>query len=361
MSDKQIDELFRKVVQHDAEEQSRILIEQRSEKPDIPELYKARFEQMLDRELPMQSERKERFVLSRTAKRIIAAAAASVIVMFGLIMTSEAARSRVTQWIVSFLPGYAEIGLEGIEDLPPSDTVIYQLTYIPDGYRLVSETHVAGQRLLYQKSEEELIDFEVLSSTGVSQLDTEKAIKTEYTTILGETGLLIVYDDWTALTWSNEMYLFIVEGTVSEEEIIKIANSMTTASDYPYVKPEDRLEHEEEIEVPIYMPGFVPDGFEMREEQFGEDQKLTYLRGKDTILFCVCPEDADLQIDTEQADKVETVTVRGTQALLLISGDRTALTWTEEQKQFLIEGNLTKEEALQMADSICIGIYIVKN
>ena len=129
---------------------------------------------------------------------------------------------------------------------------------------------------------------------------------------------------------------------------------------YPLVEKYNK-EHEEKIEVPIYMPGFVPDGFEMRQEQFGEDQKLTYLRGKDTILFCVCPEDADLQIDTEQADKVETVTVRGTQALLLISGDRTALTWTEEQKQFLIEGNLTKEEALQMADSICIGIYIVKN
>ena len=73
MSKKQIDALFRKIVQNDAEEESRKLVEQRSENPGkaVPELSRARLEKMLDRELadsPSKKEKEHRIGLSKTAK-----------------------------------------------------------------------------------------------------------------------------------------------------------------------------------------------------------------------------------------------------------------------------------------------------
>ena len=126
MSEKQIDALFRKIVQNDAEEESRKLVEQRKENPRdaVPELSRARFEKMLDRELSDSASKKEkerRIGLSKTAKRIIAAAAACFVVMFGLMMSSEAVRGRITQFFVTLTHGNAKIELDNTDELPPSE------------------------------------------------------------------------------------------------------------------------------------------------------------------------------------------------------------------------------------------------
>ena len=239
MSEKKIDALFRTLVQNDAEEESRKLEKQRPEADAASELSRARFEKMLDEtlsEAPAKKAKKDRRPwLSKTAKRIIVAAAACIVIMFGLMMTSEAVRDRVTQFIVELFGGYAEVKLDNIEELPPSDKVIYALTYVPEGYVLTQEEHVIGQQQRYQKSDEELFDFNVYTATAVSQLSTDDAIKVEHITMHGEEGLLLVYEGWTTVMWSNEQYLFSVTGTLSEEEALKIANGVTVADSYPVV------------------------------------------------------------------------------------------------------------------------------
>ena len=376
MSEKQIDALFRRIVQNDAEEESKKLTEQRSEHPGdaVPELSRARFEKMLDRELSDENAHKSKKDrkpwLSKTAKRIIAAAAVFVFVTFGLMMTSEAVRGRITQFIVSLFPGYAEIGLDNTDELPPSEKVVYGLTYVPDGYRLVSEAHVIGQQLRYCRGEEELFNIEIFSDGGVSYLDTENAIKTEHLTMHGEDALLIVYEDWATVTWSNEQYVFIVGGTLSEEEILKIAEGVTVAEDYPEADPEDPEEPAgTENVVPDDSPttledcydlGYLPEGFEQTYWRRNPSQLFRYQRENEQLAFLVMPNAEAETPDTENAVRVEQITVNGNAGLLIVRHDRITVTWSNETDTFLLEGNISEEELLKIADSIFFGTVIIR-
>lgn len=237
MLKKQIDELFRDVVLRYAEDQSKILIEQRPENPkdSVPELSYRRLEKMLERELSdetqhsKETKQKEKYQfrgISRVAQKVIVAIAAFIVIMFTTMMSSEAVRARITAFLVSITPQYAEVGLDNIQELEPEKPVLYELGYVPNGFILYFEQFEAGQDLSYQKSEDQYLMFHVLPKTGVAQLDTENAEEIKYVPINGETGLLIIEKDWTTITWSNENYIFILEGTINEDEILKIAESV---------------------------------------------------------------------------------------------------------------------------------------
>ena len=373
MSEKQIDALFRKIVQNDAEEESRKLMEQRSENPGdaVPELSRARFERMLDLELSDSASKKEKkhhIGLSKTAKRIIVAAAACFVVMFGLMMSSEAVRGRITQFFVTLTHGNAQVELDNIDELPPSEEVIYGLTYVPEGYVLISETHGFGQRLIYKKSEEELFDFEVHTAGAVMQLDTESAIKVEHITMHGEEAILFVYDGYTQITWSNEQNLFCIGGTLSEEEVLKIANGVTVVDKYPTVDPEnmeevggtevDGFDFQPIIWEDCYDLGYLPDGFERTYARKQPTQLFQYQREHDFLDFFVQSNAEAGKPDTGNADRVEQITINGYAGLLIVRRDRITVTWSNETDTFLVEGNISEEEMLKIANSVFIGTVI---
>lgn len=373
MSEKQIDALFRKIVQNDAEEESRKLVEQRSENPGnaVPELSRARLEKMLDRELadsPSKKEKEHRIGLSKTAKRIIVAAAACFVVMFGLMMSSEAVRGRITQFFVTLTHGNAQVELDNIDELPPAEEVIYGLTYVPEGYVLISETHGFGQRLTYKKSEDELFHFEVNTANAISVYDTESAIKVEHITMHGEEALLIVHEDLATITWSNEQYLFCVDGTLSEEEVLKIATGVTVVDKYPTVDPEnmeevggtevDGFDFQPIIWEDCYDLGYLPDGFERTYARKEPTQLFQYQREHDFLDFFVQPNAEAEKPDTGNADRVEQITINGYAGLLIVRRDRITVTWSNETDTFLVEGNIGEEEMLKIANSVFIGTVI---
>lgn len=237
MLKKRIDKLFRDVVLHYAEDQSKILIEQRPENPkdSVPELSYRRLEKMLERELgdetqhskEMKQKEKHQFRgVSRIVQKVIVAVAAFIVIMFTTMMSSEAVRARITAFLVSITPQYAEIGLENYEELDPQKPVLYELGYVPDGFLLLSEESTVGQTIRYQKNEDQILVLHVTSSTSVSQIDTENAVEIKYVAIKDETGLMVIEKDWITLTWSNESTVFVLGGTISEGEIITIAENV---------------------------------------------------------------------------------------------------------------------------------------
>ena len=247
MSEKRMDAWFREIVRNDAENESQKLSEQRSDSPGdaASELSRARFEAMLDRELSDGSSRKEktgkRLRISKTAKRILVAAAACVAILFGLMMSSEAVRTRITRFFVSLPNGQAEITMDNNLEPPPSERVIYRLSYVPEGYRLVREEHENGQWMTYQKSETERFDFAVSTGIGITIRKNEDARKAdEAVDIHGVQGSLFVYSDFSAIMWSpgSGWNACLISGTLSEEEILKTANGVTVAESYPAVDPE---------------------------------------------------------------------------------------------------------------------------
>lgn len=237
MLKKRIDKLFRDVVLRYAEDQSKILIEQRPENPkdSVPELSYRRLEKMLERELgdetqhsreTKQKENHQFKGISRVAQKVIVAVAAFIVIMFTTMMSSEAVRARITAFLVSITPQYAEVGLDNIQELEPESQVFYELGYVPDGFMLYSEEDEIGQDLTYQKGEEQYFIFHVLPKTGVAQLDTENAEEIKYVLVNEEIGLLIIEKDWTTITWSNDTHVFILAGTLYEDEITKIAENV---------------------------------------------------------------------------------------------------------------------------------------
>jgi hypothetical protein len=237
MLKKRIDKLFRDVVLRYAEDQSKILIEQRPENPkdSVPELSYRRLEKMLERELGDEAqhskETKQKMHhqyrgVSRVVQKVIVAVAAFIVIMFTTMMSSEAVRARITAFLVSITPQYAEIGLENYEELDPQKPVLYELGYVPDGFILLSEELTVGQTIRYQKNEDQILVLHVTSSTSVSQIDTENAVEIKYVAIKDETGLMVIEKDWITLTWSNESTVFVLGGTISEEEIITIAENV---------------------------------------------------------------------------------------------------------------------------------------
>lgn len=237
MLKKRIDKLFRDVVLRYAEDQSKILIEQRPENPkdSVPELSYRRLEKMLERELgdeTQQSKETKQKVhhqyrgVSRVVQKVIVAVAAFIVIMFTTMMSSEAVRARITAFLVSITPQYAEVGLDNIQELEPESQVFYELGYVPDGFMLYSEENEIGQDLTYQKGEEQYFIFHVLPKTGVAQLDTENAEEIKYVPVNEEIGLLIIEKGWTTITWSNDTHVFILAGTLYEDEITKIAENV---------------------------------------------------------------------------------------------------------------------------------------
>lgn len=237
MLKKQIDKLFRDVVLRYAEDQSKILIEQRPENPkdSVPELSYRRLEKMLERELgdeTQQSKETKQKVhhqyrgVSRVVQKVIVAVAAFIVIMFTTMMSSEAVRARITAFLVSITPQYAEVRLDNIQELEPESQVFYELCYVPDGFILYSEENEIGQDLSYKKGEDQYLMFHVLPEAGAAQLDTENAEEIKYVSINDETALIIIQSEWTTITWSNDNYIFILEGTLNEDEIIKIAESV---------------------------------------------------------------------------------------------------------------------------------------
>lgn len=241
MSEKRMDELFRRIVQNDAENESQKLTKRRSENPNdaVSELSRARFEAMLDRELNDGSAKKEkahRFRLSKTAKRIIAAAAACLIVMFGLMVSTEAGMSRIRQIYYQLTNGHAEITLDNTNEPPSTDRIIYRLNYVPEGYRLVKEDYEIRQRLTYRKSETEKFDFAVSTGMTVTIQETNGAQKHDPDIYVnGCPGAIFVYSDFSAIVWSSKYGwdTCMICGTLPEEELLKIANGVTFAEAVP--------------------------------------------------------------------------------------------------------------------------------
>ena len=237
MLKKRIDKLFRDVVLRYAEDQSKILIEQRSENPkdSVPELSYRRLEKMLERELGDETQHSKETKqkvhhqfrgVSHVVQKVIVAVAAFIVIMFTTMMSSEAVRAPITAFLVSITPQYAEIGLESYEELDPQKPVLYELGYVPDGFVLLSEESTIGQTIRYQKNEDQMLVLHVTSSTSVSQIDTENAVEIKYISIKDETGLMVIEKDWITLTWSNESTVFVLGGTISEGEIITIAENV---------------------------------------------------------------------------------------------------------------------------------------
>ncbi len=108
-------------------------------------------------------------------------------------------------------------------DIPNGWTGVFYPAYIPDGFTLVDGRF---QEAEYQNANQDSLSFsEYEYGTRVS-LDTEDAAVST-TNVNGAEATLIEKAGWSAVVWSANNRLFVVEMAGSAEEVMKIAQSVT--------------------------------------------------------------------------------------------------------------------------------------
>ncbi|MEY8367030.1 DUF4367 domain-containing protein [Anaerovoracaceae bacterium 41-7] len=153
--------------------------------------------------------------------------AAILILMMGLFITSV---TGVSERIFNYFAEKGSVSTE-IKPLEQPDTTgelpNFELTYLPEGYILSSEDYEeTGNSKLYVPDENQYIYMtEQLSSTYAAGVDNE--------TMQGETTRVSIYqaqvyydDNMSYIVWQVGDYTLDVIGTVSKDEIRKIAESV---------------------------------------------------------------------------------------------------------------------------------------
>lgn len=101
-------------------------------------------------------------------------------------------------------------------------------TWVPEGYTLVEmDEWMEGMwASRYEKETGEYFIYDRLSVNGVIDVDTENADKTEIITVNGAECFLTVKGEIAGLVWFDTRYSYIVMGSLTEEEVIKIVENL---------------------------------------------------------------------------------------------------------------------------------------
>ena len=105
-----------------------------------------------------------------------------------------------------------------------------------------------------------------------------------------------------------------------------------------------------------YMPTYVPEGYETGEYYFDSDTKLiTFIHSQDenqNIYYSEYTGSSTIALDTENADKVEPVDIRGNEGMVVLKGDRVTIIWAIDDKMFTLFGYADQEIMLKIAESV---------
>ena len=112
----------------------------------------------------------------------------------------------------------------------------------------------------------------------------------------------------------------------------------------------------EALEVPAsgYLPGYIPDGYELADSQVRESfTHFIYKNAADeTLVFGVFSSGTNLAVDSENASRNEPIEINGNPGTLIVKEPMAAVIWQMDGKLFLVQGSLTAEEAVKMAESV---------
>jgi hypothetical protein len=159
-----------------------------------------------------------------------------VLFMFTTAMvTASAFRTKVLNFIINMEEKYTSFRLKGDQTPSGEDqlkiewTNSYAPTYVPEGYE-VSNDYFSDtlKKLIFstKQNENSYILYAEYSSSNSLAVDTEQASLVETVKINDTTGTAVTKGSLISIIWEMDSHMFVVEGTVGTEELIKIAESI---------------------------------------------------------------------------------------------------------------------------------------
>lgn len=209
-----------------------LLKELQGERIRLSEFEEKRLRRLIARTLTRIRLKRARSIAIAVSRRVAVIIAAILLVGITLMATVKAVRDKVVELLFHFTEEYVEAEMEPAEtDALPEELSDYVLGYLPEGFKLESSALDDHKNVFfYQNGEGQYIRYVIYFDKGVSNFDTEQADRTEELTIAGNKALLFEKEKLITLIWAQDQYYFVLGANISEEEIVRMAESVQKES-----------------------------------------------------------------------------------------------------------------------------------
>lgn len=227
--------LLRLVMHNVAEREGRKFLEENRAMgpPETPsEATLSNFEALLSTRLRRQQFLTRRQSRLAAVRKMAAAMLIGTVVFVTAMTTVQAFRVRVMNLWLDIRPEYTTFKLKEKNTGPPYDDFTvnwinaYVPTFIPEGYTVSSMSIGALHGEIIYESDASLITYSELNESVSPTLDTENADHIETVNINGNSGMLIVKNEWTTVIWAIDESIFRLRTQTDIETAIKVARGV---------------------------------------------------------------------------------------------------------------------------------------
>ena len=106
-----------------------------------------------------------------------------------------------------------------------------------------------------------------------------------------------------------------------------------------------------------YVPKYIPDGFEINGISNNPNYQTIVYKNDDekTIFFYVFEPSMTTNIDSKNANIIKNIKINGNDAIFVLKKDKITISWSNDEKIFMIYAQISESEAIKIAESV---IYI---
>ena len=223
MDEKSYEKAFDILLKSGTEEAARRIADETAEPSEEIEFSKEHLKKM-KAIFAAEKRKQRRKKLARFTKVAACVAAAAIIVSGTAIFSVDAFRIKFMNFIYEKDKPNSDIyfGDNVVETY--EDDYIY-LGYIPAGFHLERCTSKQGDCLMNFANEDNYFSVSVSNKDGLLNIDTENA-EVESTSVNGLDAFFSTNNRVNILVWSDNSLKFSIDGTVSKDEIMKIAENL---------------------------------------------------------------------------------------------------------------------------------------
>lgn len=195
-----------------------------------------RFSQLLDSHLEKAKRKHNALRFSKIINRAAVAALVIIVIFSAAMISVQAFRIKVLNFLISIEPKYTSYQLSGNDEndkskagLAVSWTNAYVPTYVPGDYEVTSiSSSDSLKKIIFTNKKDQalfIIYCEYSSSSSIA-VDTENASLVKKIKINGGDGILSVKDTTVTVAWKIDEHLFTIQGSLSIDEAVKLAESV---------------------------------------------------------------------------------------------------------------------------------------
>ena len=193
--------------------------------------YPTELDEKMKKLISSYKKRNKRKEMWKTGRKIFTKVAVflfiTILGMSILAVSVEAFRMKIFNYVVEVQDKFTSVGLEENDEVTDDSSHIYMPSYIPEGYKIMDvQSFKYITAIQYVNDTGDTIFFEQCKEgQSILRIDTENA-ESNRVIINGIEAFIINKNQMTGLVWHESEMTFTLMGTLNENELIKMAESI---------------------------------------------------------------------------------------------------------------------------------------